>query len=472
MDSLVLAEMVVFTPAVTVVLAVVPVALALAAVAWRRRDEPAGKPVVVYLVALAAGATAYGAELGTADLRTKFLLVGVSLVLMSVFVGAWFWVALAYTGRSRFTTRRTAALLAVEPVIVATAAALPPLRPAIYELPASGGVGSMGSIGAEAGGLLVAHFVYQLVLIFGATALFVQLFVRARHLYRAQATALLAAAFAPWLAIIVPTFDLFTGFDVTLFAWVLAGIAITAALFRVKVLDPVPAAHTSIVEEMGDGVVVLDEDDRVGDTNPEARRLLGIDAEAAGTPIGDVFDAWETVDRDDPDAWHEIAIERDDGTRYLEIQVSPFSDHHDRRIGRLLVLRDVTERKRREQTLARYKTVFESVQDRVFALDDGGRFVLANDPLGALLGVDADSLVGSHVSTMLAEDDDGRFAEGGALDHDEPIEVTIETAEDETIPCELQLAPVPAQARRALAPGDDRTVRDLGSGLAARYRCG
>ena len=440
-DSPVLAEMVVFTPAVTVVLAVVPVALALAAVAWRRRDEPAGKPVVVYLVALAAGATAYGAELGTADLRTKVLLVGVSFVLMSVFVGAWFWVALAYTGRSRFTTRRTAALLAVEPVIVATAAALPPLRSAIYELPASGGVGSMGSIGAEAGVLVVTHFVYLLVLMFGATALFVQLFVRARHLYRLQATALLAAAFAPWLAIIVPTFDLFTGFDVTLFAWVLAGIAITAALFRVKVLDPVPAAHASIVEEMGDGVVVLDEDDRVGDTNPEARRLLGIDDDAIGTPIADVFGAWETVDRDDPDAWHEIEIERDDRTRHLETQVSPFFDHHDRPVGRLLVLRDITERKHREQSLARYKTVFESVQDQVFALDNGGRFVLANDPLGALLGVDADSLVGSHVSTMLAEDDE-RFAGGGAPDHDEPVEVAIETAEGETIPCELQLAPV------------------------------
>jgi PAS domain S-box-containing protein len=442
--------MVAFTPTVLVVLAIVPIALALAAVAWRRRNEPAGKPVVFYLLALAAGTTTYGLELGTADLRTKFLLVGISLVLMSLFTGAWVWVALAYTGRSRFTNRRTAALLAVEPVLVATAVALPPLRSTIYELPASGGVGSMGSIGGEAGLVLVSHFVYQLALMFVATVLFVGLFVRSRHLYRVQATALLAAALAPWLAIIVPTFDLFTAFDVSVFAWLLAGVAITVALFRVKVLDPVPAAHASIVEEMGDGVLVLDAEDRVGDFNPEATRLLGVDTERIGAPIADVFERWESLDRDDPDAWHETAIEREGTRRYLEVQVSPFFDHHDRRIGRLLVLRDVTERKRREETLARYKTVFESIQDRVFVLDDAGRFVLANDPLGALLGIDTDTLLGKHLSAVVADDDLELTPEAGARsgdrdgseNYESPVEVTIETLAGEAIPCEMRLAPV------------------------------
>ena len=51
-------------------------------------------------------------------------------------------------------------------------------------------------------------------------------------------------------------------------------MAITLALFRYRLLDIVPVARDALVENMSDGILVLDAKNRVVDVNPAVQDLM------------------------------------------------------------------------------------------------------------------------------------------------------------------------------------------------------
>jgi PAS domain S-box-containing protein len=106
---------------------------------------------------------------------------------------------------------------------------------------------------------------------------------------------------------------------------------------------------------------------------------------------------------------------------------------------------DVTERKEREKELEEYEAIFWAVRDRVYVLDENGRFTLVNDPLLSMLGYRREELIGRHVSAIADEDivETGRTAIDrliGSGDDSVTIEVDVQTAAGEAIPCEVEIA--------------------------------
>ena len=47
------------------------------------------------------------------------------------------------------------------------------------------------------------------------------------------------------------------------------------ALFRFHVFDPVPAARSAVLEQMREGMLVLDLQGQIADLNPAAAKILG-----------------------------------------------------------------------------------------------------------------------------------------------------------------------------------------------------
>jgi len=368
-----------------------------------------------------------------------------ALLGVAVVPPAWLVFGLEYTGRNRWVNRYTVALLSVLPAAVLVGGLVPSLRPLVLVL------GPERSIGP----LLVGFFLYYFVASLVVSALFLGLFVRAKHLYRTESAALLVATLTPWAGLAINVSDVVAPrADLTPVVLTVTGAAMVVALYRVRLLDPVPTAHEQIVENMGDGVVVLAGDDRIGAVNPAAAEMLDLDpGSVRGRPIGDVFEDWAAILGAD-EQWVERAREVGGERRYVELEVSPFHDYRDRRAGRLLVIRDVTGRKRREQTLARYKTVFDASTERVYVLDEAGRFIMVNDALASLLGTDPESLVGEPFESILAGDAPDDLA--GRTD--DPVEISVRAGEDEAIPCETRRAPVSFEGDRTGTVGFLRDI--------------
>ncbi len=101
---------------------------------------------------------------------------------------------------------------------------------------------------------------------------------------------------------------------------------------------------------------------------------------------------------------------------------------------------DISDRKRKERELERYRNLVETAGDGIYELDTDGCFTFVNDALVELSGYDRDDLIGAHGTILMSEED---FERGTELiqsllsePHDrDTFEMDIITADGETIPC-------------------------------------
>ena len=405
------------------------------ALAWRKRHRPGGTPMVVFHVALTVGALAYAGDITTTTLSAQLRYRQIATVAQSAVAISWLYAALQYADFDRPLTRRVVGLLALDPLVLVVGFLVPDIS--FFDLPATGGPGSvLHAAGTQLTPLFLAHMGTILVAALAGTVVLVRLFLRSRHLYRTQSAAVLVAALAPWTIALTQQYFLRVPEDATIFAWGLSGVAITAGLYTFKTLDPVPAAQSTIVETMGDGTLVLDTDGRISDSNPAARALLD-DSPLLGRPVESVVDGWDAVAAEGPNDgdWAELSLTVDGRQRYVEVETTSFTDRFDDVVGTLVVLRDITDRKRREQRLEQYKLIFDSVAEPVYVLDSEDRFVRYNESFAQLVGEAGTALVDEPITVVFGPE----AADAAAGDR---TETTVKTGDGDEVPCELDLAPV------------------------------
>lgn len=143
-------------------------------------------------------------------------------------------------------------------------------------------------------------------------------------------------------------------------------IALWWALFHADFLEVVPVGRKRIVEEMDDAAIVIDGNGRVVECNPAARELADVSPAYAGTPTAEFFDEFpQSVDRviDQQSVETEITITRDEDRRTFHLNTSPLEESPvGDAAGRLIVLREITELKRRERELERRESELEFLQ--------------------------------------------------------------------------------------------------------------
>lgn len=326
-------------------------AVALAWFVWSRRRSPAGNALAALLLSTAAWSAAYAGELlttGTASLRwgdAKYLGIGVLVPSFVVFVLCWI-------GRFRAVSSRLLLALAIEPLLLVVLLALPATRDLVRPLdPASDPTGPARVL---SGPLFWPHLVYVNVLLVGSVVVFVtSLLRRSRHL-SAEAWTLVAAALLPFAVNL--GYNLGLGrlgeVDLTPLAFTASSGVLARALLERRMLRLAPIAHSTVVERMTDGVLVLDDRGRVLEANPAAATLLGWGTRWRGRALPDDL---RLVAASEPGA-RDTTLAGPGGTRDLEVQVSELPGSFGDDSGRLLVLRDVTRRRdeerRRERWLA------------------------------------------------------------------------------------------------------------------------
>ena len=115
-------------------------------------------------------------------------------------------------------------------------------------------------------------------------------------------------------------------------------------------------ARDVVIDNMVDGVIVLDSQDQVVDLNPAAQRVLGCPfSEAVGHPVarmmpGQVVALLERHHGSE-EAHEEAALGTGPAPRYYDIAISSLYTRNVARSGRLISFRDITERKGLEQRL-------------------------------------------------------------------------------------------------------------------------
>ena len=165
---------------------------------------------------------------------------------------------------------------------------------------------------------------------------------------------------------------------------------------------------------IGDAVIASDPSGIVTFMNATAERVTGwTRAEAAGRPLDSIFRIINERTREPVEnpatlvmklghvvglANHTVLIGRDGVERPIADSASPIRDPEGRMIGVVLVFRDVTDERRREDAIAEQRewlqTTLESIGDAVIATDVNGRIVFMNPVAEYLTGWRAEAARG------------------------------------------------------------------------------
>jgi two-component system, NtrC family, sensor kinase len=183
-------------------------------------------------------------------------------------------------------------------------------------------------------------------------------------------------------------------------------------------LDLLQAA-ADIVSALPDAVVVTGTDRRVLAVNDAAAQLLGVDAATlVGEAIADHVPPGErahVASREDKVLAGEaqryetkVINHRTNEERDVAVSSGPFRVDDDL-IGTVATLRDITDPKRAQDTLARsearYRHLVESASDAIVTLDANGRFTTVNHAAENISGYRREELVGQWFAPMLPDDD-------------------------------------------------------------------
>src|SRR5574341_546717 len=320
---------------------------------WRHRRGPTVASLVVVLAALAQWGVARAGALAASDPAIKRVFCDLKYVGLVVLAPAAIIFVLQYAGRLRRPSPVLLGLLAVEPLVILVALAIPSTRHLFQTCLPAPAPGAAPVV--RYGPLFWVHFVYFNAATWLCLGAFAVTMARTSRPYHRQSALLLGSLALPLGANLLTllNFGPFGRVDLPPFAFLLAVVFLGLAVFRFHLLDLRPIARGRIFETIGEGVVVLDLGGKVIEANLAAERLLGQPlASVVAQPVERVAPAWaELVRRQfangDGDTVQEIAEEG----RIHEVRVSALTDHLGWPTGQLVVARDVTERRRVEREL-------------------------------------------------------------------------------------------------------------------------
>jgi PAS domain S-box-containing protein len=359
-----------------------------------RTRPPSGRPFSVLLLGAALWALSHVGELLSATEQAKNISIDVTYVAIAAVVISWLVFAIVHSGNSQWVTPGRVAALALPfafiiPAVwtnqhhhlffsvlgVATDAPFPTASYVVY------------------GPLFYVNLVYSYALLLAGLVILLQALIRSPQLYQGQIGALIVGMIVPFIGSIIQTTGLNPEhhFDIVPLLFNVTGLAFGWAIFRHRLFDIAPIARDTVIESMDDAVLVLDNLNRVIDLNPACEALISQPAESViGKPAAEALTRWGNLFeryRDVPEARTEMALGIGDNEEYFDLRISTLR-RRGLPAGRLVVLRDITARKKAEKE-----------RERLIEELDAYAHTVAHDlknPLALIVGtVEAIQLVGS-----------------------------------------------------------------------------
>ena len=332
------------------------IAAVAALVAWRRRAQPGSLPLALLMLSVMAWGVSAGTKtlVGLEQQNTwkamEILGAGVSSVLYLVFI-------LEYARREKLIQRRILHPLWFVPIASAIVAYTNDSHFLFWSRPGQGPSLFLG--------FLLYYYILRLV----ATAILARAILRLSPTSRARAWVLTIGALAPWLgsivsAVIAPAEQLsFGSLELHPLAYAFSGLVLGWGILHYRILEIIPLARDLVLENLRDAIITLDSQNRIVDLNPSAQSLLGIERkDAFGQILADVLPPFhplrELILNSAVSQQVHIPLPFD---CYYEVENIPVAHKRSQEGGWLVVLHDITERRRAHDAEHEQRILAESL---------------------------------------------------------------------------------------------------------------
>ncbi len=229
--------------------------------------------------------------------------------------------------------------------------------------------------------------------------LFVIASFQGSNIIKRQARLLITAFLVQILLNVSYNLDLFDmpGVDWTSIASAFTNVFVLWALSGQKLLDINPIARNKLINNLSDGMIALDMKNRIIDINRAAAEILGSTENALlGKKLEDVFPRLISELREAPEKEVKFELNIDD-QRYYDALLSPLRDEWPKgQVGRMIILRDITERKQTELRLLQLHKAVEQSPVSVLITNIQGNIEYVNPHFTKLTGYGLDEVIGKN----------------------------------------------------------------------------
>jgi PAS domain S-box-containing protein len=376
---------------------------------WQRRvTASGGRALALLALACAEWSLGYALEIAGADLPTK-IFWGKSQYLGIVTVPLlWIIFAYSYSTHGTRMTPRTVSLLSIVPLITLILAFTNEAHALIWKDVQIRTVGTFSALEVTHGPWFWIYWIYSNILLVVGTFFIFRSFNRTKGVFRRQNIILLIAVLTPWVGNILYVTGLspIPHLDITPFAFTISIAVFAWGITSFKLVNLAPVARDLVVEKMPDGMIVLDAQGNIVDSNPAVQRALGLAAsQVIGQRARDLFNAWPSlVERYENrlEAQDEIVFGEGESQTWYELRMSPLLDSRDRLLGRALTVRNITEKKRTEEALRlseeKYRKIYENVADVIYETDNQGHLTSISPSIEKQGGYHPEELIGRSVT--------------------------------------------------------------------------
>ena len=271
-------------------------------------------------------------------------------------------------------------------------------------------------------------FSYLLILM--AAFILIRALVSAKGIVRKQLLLLLVGLMCPWLANILYLFGFseLNYLDLTPAAFTVSGIAFSWGLLKYQLLGLIPLAREMLIESMGDPVIALDMNDRILDLNRAAQDLFQIGRKAQAdmgiresVPV--LYDLVEKYRQSGP---VEVETQFCVGglSKQWNLRIFPLLNKKEMQTGRLVILRDITDRKNAEAALKEseriHRIILEASPNPIVFYNETGEVTYLNPAFTRVFGWHSDELLGKRIDFVPKENlEETREALRKTFDHPE-----------------------------------------------------
>lgn len=374
---------------------------------WRRRKAKGARYLAIMMLLLFFWESAYILELASAHLETKIFWNNISFIFIAFTPLSFLLFSIEYTERGHWLTPLRVGLALLLPISTIIVIFTPAFRPWFWVSQTLITQGDFLLInGVNGWWYWNIHAIYSYLGLLGGVVFLVLALIKWPRQYRGQMIWTLIAISVPWVANVITIFKILPIFiDLTPFAFSITGLGLTFAVVRHRMLDLAPIAREVVVEGLRDGVLILDKDNRVVDSNPAAYGLLSLKTEMIGSSIAQLFSNWaELVEKNLTltEGRHEVEFLKENGeNQHLEISHSPLRDRFQMIIGGIVTIHDITQTKETQQLLleARNKALEANALKSRFLAKVSHEF---RTPLGGIIGY-AELLEGDNFGELNKE---------------------------------------------------------------------
>jgi hypothetical protein len=221
------------------------------------------------------------------------------------------------------------------------------------------------------------QMIYFYILILGGVFILIRNLFVISEFYKPQTKIFLFGSIIPLFSSLFYSYDanLLKGVDLTSIGITLTCLLLTLSIFNYKILDIRPIARNLVVDQMTDGVFVIDRNNIIVDVNPIAFKYIY--SEYNDLPIGksifEVFKKWPAlINSLKTETRIQIVIKATELPEiYYNIQITPLTDIKKNILGHSIVFRDITLLKKKEEETIRInqqllKTI--ELRDKLFKI--------------------------------------------------------------------------------------------------------